>query len=87
VFLIYLQWHFLILSHSLLIDQQYPLQTHGQLRQVDHFVLRGSVHCLQFQNKSYIMLIILELVRGRSQPSVHKSQNRSKEPTDKSKKF
>jgi len=81
--LINLQWHLLILSHSFLINQQHPLQTHGQLRQVDHFVFRSSGHCLQFQNKFYVMLGILELVRGRTQPPVHKSRNLSKEDTAK----
>jgi len=79
MFLINLQWHLLIRSHSFLINQEPPLQTHGQLRQVDHSMLQGSVHYLQFQNNSYMMLGILELVRGRSQPPVHTRRNWSKE--------
>jgi len=48
------------------IDQQHPLQTHRQLRHVNHSMLQVSVHCLQFQNKAYRILDILEPIRRKS---------------------
>jgi hypothetical protein len=51
LFLINLQCHLRILPPIFPLNQQHPLKTHRQFRQVGQFLLQGLVHCLQFQNK------------------------------------
>ena len=42
-----------------------PLQTQRILPHLNHSVLQVSVHCLQFQNESYMILDIVDLVKRR----------------------